>query len=111
MGYYTDYKIEIKTEDGKPYNALGDMISELEKISGYSFEYDDSITSEDSIKWYSYRKNMQMLSKQYPNLLFEVYGIGEDSLDYWVEYHQDGKYQYCNAEIIYPKFDINKLEK
>lgn len=109
MGYYTAYVLNLPaenplTEDGlTQMDEIVDAFQVFEEGSardGYWYGY---------AKWYDYEQDMARLSKQFPDILFELHGNGEDQEDIWYAYFQDGKVQHCQAEIYFAPFDPKKL--
>ncbi len=101
MGYYTEYYLSANDQsivDGAEEN--------LYNISGYQIEFGWN----DGCKWYDHVKDMKLLSKMYPEVIFTLQGEGEESDDLWVKYFKNGKMQECKAEITYEKFDESKLK-
>lgn len=47
--------------------------------------------------------------KGYPEIIFVVYGEGEESGDMWKAYYKNGKQQIEPAVITYGEFDESKL--
>lgn len=83
MGYYTNYRLYVPDVD--PIVA-DDLQREIDKMnvfqdndvkSNYLYAYD---------KWYDYEKDMCILSKRFPEILFELSGEGDDSDDLWITY-------------------------
>lgn len=110
MGYYTSYSITIKNVDEFPENVYHDIL----KVSTYG--EDDVMLSHSSIdtapiKWYDAIEDMIEISKKYPSYIFEIYGDGEESDDYWKQYIQNGKTQNANLRFIWDEFDENKLQE
>jgi hypothetical protein len=97
MGYYTYHELETNgnTEEHK------DNIEELSEYVGLW---------EDSCKWYNHQEDMKAYSKQHPNVVFSLFGDGEEVDDRWVEYYMDGKVQEELAKIVYPPFDKSLLK-
>lgn len=60
-------------------------------------------------KWYDSDEDMCLLSSKFPNLLFELAGIGEDSKDLWKAYFVNGAKQNAPGKVIYDEFDPKKL--
>jgi hypothetical protein len=106
MGYYTDYKLKIITN---PNHVDEDKIfTELEEISGYGgFSHYDGELYE--AKWYYHNSDMEKLSKRYPEILFQLDGVGEEKSDIWRTFFKDGKSQRTNAKITFDDFDESKL--
>lgn len=89
MGYYTNYKLTSKPE------ATDEIRVDLENfIDNYQFYFDDkndSIIPSDEIKWYDHDQDMKLFSKKYPNHIFYLVGIGEDTWhDIWRKTFQNG---------------------
>ena len=100
MRYYTEFEISYATKDeeeAKAITAAGTKISEpLETIleEGY-------ITA----KWYDHDRDMIKLSKQFPEIVFRLKGLGESSDDMYMIYYNQGKMQFALAEISYRAFN------
>lgn len=54
---------------------------------------------------------MLRLSAAFPDVLFTLFGAGEEGGDLWRSYYRGGMVQHAPAEIAYPSFDPAKLEK
>jgi hypothetical protein len=107
MGYYTDFKLEIKDSSVDVDNVL----EELQSISGYRFYIKDGrIESYDVIKWYDHILDMRNISMKFPNVLFYLYGNGEDEGDMWLEYYLNGSYQRAKTIIAYSELLPNAWE-
>lgn len=101
MGYYTDY--ELTANPGPGDTTPGTLAKAVAQIDGGIFEQWHTDTWTCTAKWYSQEKDMYNLSKQFPDVMFELCGDGEDSDDKWREYWQNGSMQHCHMEI--PPFD------
>lgn len=99
MGYYTWYRIEI-TPDSEEVRAFIDAAANL----SYALDEDG-----DSCKWYNHEDDMLRLSREFPDILFELHGEGEEAGDLWRKYFKNGKVQRCPAIITYDAFDESKL--
>lgn len=124
MGYYTRY--ELTLEDTGKYNT-SDIVSymkEMYKESGeekfypFSYDFDDYIGLDknyylymcsDECKWYDHTEEMLEMSKRFPNAVFCLYGVGEESEDIWYTYYKNGKSQYCPAKIVFDEYDESRL--
>ena len=100
MGYYTNYRLEIQGKTDIDHSE------EIQKQTGYYISEDYS----EDYKWYDNEDDMKLHSSQHPDLLFVLYGEGEESGDLWVKYFKNGKMQRCNAIITYEEFDESKLQ-
>ena len=102
MGYYTRYRLEISEEqDG--------LAEDFPQTYGEGFFTELISHGSDDIKWYEHDSDMRLISEQYPDILFTLYGEGEEPGDLWIKYYQNGKCQTENAKITFGKFDKNKL--
>jgi len=98
MGYYTEYSLTAE-------NSQEDIKARIEEVSGYS----DLFTGE-KWKWYDHEEDCKAVSKEFPNVLIELEGIGEESPDLWRKYFKNGKMQICRGQITYPKFSEDLLK-
>ncbi len=112
MGYYTTYDLTLRDpkdmtviEDSHIIEKVVAMLKEKD-IIGYALSED--LSCYDSAKWYDYEQDMLGISREVPDVLFCLWGCGEDAGDLWTQYFLNGKSQYCRAEI--PPFDPAKLE-
>ncbi len=56
----------------------------------------------DEMKWYGHENDMAALSKEYPNVLFILNGVGEEFPDAWCLWAQNGAVEKVYAEIKIP---------
>lgn len=100
MGYYTRYKVEILNGeiDEKEFSDV------FEKVTGYPYDM-----LEDDIKWYDCKKDMKIISRDYPSVIFEVSGEGEEAGDLWKWYIKNGEMQVARAKITYDLLDPDKF--
>lgn len=104
MGYYTNYSLEV---DGG--NGL-DIIADLKAVcDNASYALCDDGSTSDQLKWYDHESDMIAFSRKYPDVLFTLYGAGEESGDIWRQYFLNGKSQIAKAIITYDPFDETKL--
>ena len=102
MGYYTDFELSFTTHNAQ----LDDSIrSELQGISGYI----SNCGYLENAKWYNWTKDMKELSLNYPEVLFELEGKGEEQGDHWRAYFKGGKSQVVKAVITFEKYNESKL--
>lgn len=118
MGYYTDYELTISAfqdEMNSGSNEISalvakDLEKEIEMMNVFE-QGDCSMGWYANSKWYDHETDMLLLSKRFPEVLFELSGVGEEYNDIWTSYFHDGASQHCPAEITYPPFDVSKLVK
>jgi hypothetical protein len=102
MGYYTDHRIKIYSEGMKPIllKDLNNHKRRIGKITGYLYD-----TFDCQIKWYKCNDQMKEYSKEYPNLIFEITGYGEEVQDIWRTYYKNGKSQNERAIVSFAEFN------
>lgn len=123
MGYCTLYDLRVYTSD---LSVIDRVTEELRKrdIINYALEddpveiparkYDPEAYYEygtcDMVKWYDHEDDMREISMAIPDVRFTLSGDGEDSADIWEKHFWNGLCQRCQAEIVIPPFDPDKLE-
>ena len=121
MGYYTDYELTVefyardKLSGKETYRSLDTLTAEeiskeLDKMG--VFDTIDLIGGwcYANCKWYEHDHDMLLLSWKFPDVLFTLHGIGENSDDMWYAYYLNGKMQYCPAQIEYDEFSAQRLD-
>lgn len=109
MGYYTNYVVRAKNI----YNpATEDFISNFLETAYYPFHQRGDTWSIDESKWYDCHKDMLRLSKrpEVKDVLFEVFGEGEDRDDSWVAYFKNGKMVKYKPTVTWPEFSEDDLK-
>ena len=135
MGYYTEYTLvidnsQVKGEVEKKKQSeieeiqqsnISDelkmrLIKDVEKTYRTSIVTQSDVidfltydTFEDQCKWYEHTEDMRKISEKYQNVIFSLYGNGEEGGDMWVKYFMNGKVQSEDAVITYADFDPKKL--
>ena len=138
MPYLTSYSLEIKRPDddtpesGEPQNSsqadqgglptireVAEYLAPFAKPtvrSGYSPENGEDIywtrilDSESETNWPHRQEEMARVSLNWPGVLFEITGEGEDAIsDSWREYYLDGKVHQVFGEMSYPDFEPDGL--
>ena len=124
MGYYTRHDLSVMNNKGK--YTISQIVSYMEKKYTqndwfYPFEYqlvellfdeeraNFTLEEDDMSKWYEHDEEMRELSKQFPEIVFRLHGIGEENGDEWYCYYKNGKKQICPAIITFDDYDENKL--
>jgi len=101
MGYYTRYSLEV--EGPNPESKYGHVIRRLRndcEEAEYALD-ENGDPSGDESKWYDHNNDLVKFSKQYPNLVFHLYGEGEEAGDLWYKHFQNGESQTCKAIITF----------
>jgi hypothetical protein len=107
MGYYTDYK--LTATDFADKDEEEKFESDLKTKCGYT-GWDFSSTGTDfemvlhEVKWYDHNDDMIALSKQYPHVLFELEGVGEEHGDMWRARYKNGESERVTARIVFDEF-------
>jgi len=102
MGYYTYFEIAIAAGD--------ESLLDSEKFA----EYFDEVTGynwplTEDIKWLNFEADIKHISGSYPDILFEIWGDGEDYEDKWHAYACNGELEVVYAEYTYPEIDYKKV--
>ena len=135
MGYYTEYTLvidnsQVKDEVEKKKQSeieeiqqsnISDelkmrLIKDVEKTYRTSIVTQSDVIDfltydpfDDECKWYEHTEDMRKISEKYQNVIFSLYGNGEEDGDMWVNYFMNGKVQTEQAVITYADFDPKKL--
>lgn len=105
MGYCTDFELMV---DGNV--DIVEIKQKLDHLSTYDFYLKERcVLSLDEAKWYDHVKNMRELSSFYPDVVFTLFGVGEEQGDIWREYYKGGRLQRENAKITFDPYDESKL--
>ena len=120
MGYYTYYTMNVSNthrDNGKlvvetepiPSIVAGDLENAMKDLDVLEGDVSGGYYSGDTIKWYEWEEDIRNLSKEFPDILFEVSGDGEESEDFWIAYFLNGKMQFCPGRIVYDDFSESAL--
>lgn len=116
MGYYTDFDLKIISDkkffnvECKHCNATGIVqMSPYEAVTS-KYEYLRAENLDDSQKWYEYNENMIEVSEEFPDILFQLNGAGEEPGDIWVKYYKNGRSQEARLNLELDGFDPDKLK-
>jgi len=109
MGYCTSYELSI-IEGNITINEIYDQWN-MGKIhfEGFDYAIDEDGMRIDDVKWYDHVDDMRVLSKLFPDVLFLLYGEGEDSGDVWKKYFKNGKMHNCSTFITFEEYDESQL--
>lgn len=111
MGYYTTF--DLTWDDFSETPGIDDQIADYFgqlpywQDGGYEFSGSDIFIPE--AKWYDVDDDMFKLSRAFPEVLFHLWGNGEEADDLWTEHWRNGKYQHCHAEI--PPYDEYEMRE
>jgi hypothetical protein len=111
MGYYTAYSLNFDKKingdfvDNDTVIKIGDYIED--GLDGYALDRDGDYT--DSVKWYEHDDFMTRMSREFPDVIFDLYGEGEEAGDMWHKYYVNGRRQIAKGVITFDEFDPLKL--
>ena len=114
MGYYTYFNCRVIDEgsyDNEYIKKAANRLSEIMDYDGDEKE-DFNFISYDSMKWYECEDDMKKLSKEFPDMVFEISADGEESDDFWMEYFLNGDAYYCRGRVVFdppPVWAENKM--
>jgi hypothetical protein len=74
-------------------NWVKESIKDYDFINNYYFE--------ESSKWYEFNSDMLKLSEMFPNVVFCLWGEGEDRDDNWRVVYNDGSAASSHGKIVY----------
>lgn len=107
MGYHTYYTLDFPDLNRSPHNQ--EELDSILELIRYHIGFKLSLDGDECAKWYDHDDHMLGISTSYPNILFRLYGEGDEKEDLWFTYYLNGKMQHCPAEFTFPKFDETKL--
>ena len=107
MGYHTAFELSIINSE----ISISDVFSQLSEneFSGLGYAIDQDGCCIDNVNWFDHEEDMTALSLKFPDIVFMLYGDGEDRDDKWVKYFKNGKIQACYGQIVYDEYDESKL--
>lgn len=109
MGYYTAYTLRVKDTGAYTFEELDAAIEQINRDLEFASWEGDQYWSGSELVWDSHEKDMVKLSKQFPNVLFVLSGVGDLPEDLWKKYFYNGLVQRAPAIITYDEFDKCKL--
>ncbi len=101
MGYYTTYWLSATRNDDDASDAIKALVDENENANMAIDEYGDCC---DAVKWYDHEKELTEFSTKFPDVLFNLSGLGEENEDIWDLYVQNGQSIRIRAIVYKPKF-------
>ncbi len=126
MSYQTIYRLEWKEENptanevaralaltgetGSQDQRLAGLFSDAAALEKEAALLKQIIEGDDETTWYEHEADVSRVSRLWPEVVFTLYLNGEDSKDFSVEYHRNGKVHREPGEIVYGEFDPEKLE-
>lgn len=109
MGYYSSFELSVvRSSESKdiPEFSWWDFETIFNGITDYRMIGNRL----ENVKWYRHKEDMLVISKMYPDYVFELTRTGEEEGDIVRYYHHNGMMQTATAAISFAAFDKNKLE-
>ncbi len=109
MGYYTKFELHAYSAESKSpisEEREEEIAARLWEITSGSDRYTPRNFEDcfgDTMKWYHHEEDMTTLSKEYPNILFVLEGIGEEFPDAWRKWFYNGVVEASYAKVVYPR--------
>lgn len=112
MGYKTRYSLSVYAKEATLKPAEMDTVIEKLRAQDEDARYAlyNNGDSQTECKWYAHEKAMRAISKAYPDVVFELEGIGEEQPDMWRKYFYRGLMQDVKAVITYESFNPDLLK-
>lgn len=85
MSYYTKFDFR------RAYGPKGEYTEALKEIDGCLGGDDISSVEAVYAKWPDYESDMEHVSKNYPGVVIQIDGTGEDSGDVWRDFWRNGE--------------------
>ena len=116
MGYHTEFCLfAYPVSDPEIADRIEEALHSCGVI-GYALSGDYQFAEDgveffsyDSVNWFNHEEDMRAISKEFPDIHFELHGEGEINDDIWTQHFVGGKAQLCTAEIVIPPFDPSEL--
>ena len=106
MGYYTKFDIKITGIDNA--NQAVQIAKEYDLQDYKISNYETSLTAFYDGKWYDWVKDSVALTQNYPRILIEIHGEGEESEDIWKARIRNGECEIVQAKIVFDDFKVIK---
>ena len=109
MGYFTSYKLITNHPD---FEKIFEEYRKLYSENGFELSAGDIYNNSFVFvnKWDNIKESLIDFSKQYPNIVFTLYGYGEYANDVWCMYVKNGKSNLAKAKITFDNFDESVLQ-
>lgn len=106
MGYLTRYELDVDDDDDLKQQIQKFVEQKQQEDSDFAY----GLFYEEAVKWYCWQNDMKVISRNFPNQIITLNGIGEDHGDFWRCYFLNGKYHYVISQITFDSFDESKLK-
>jgi len=106
MSYQNRYDLDIVDGNVSLYTILSALNKEL---FSDLFEAVDEFGCPNAWLDWDFEEDMKVLSRTYPNVVFQVTVIGELHDDIWRQYFKNGKSYRVDGNIVFPRYDKELL--
>ena len=105
MGYYTDYDLQARPISAEQYESIDAALLLMnDRFERCGYENNVGSWCDNDDRWYGHDEDMIEFSKQFPDVMFVLYGHGENRGDEWRRYYQNGKTMLTPSYITYRPF-------
>lgn len=109
MGYCTSYSLYI--DDDPNCEKLQAVLEKEGEEADICYAVDeDGNTASSEARWYDWERDMRRISSLWPNFVFHLSGVGEESDDQWEATFRDGKAHIRRCQILIDPYDEACLE-
>lgn len=116
MGYLTSYSLRVIPHSYPREVIAGALTKATGSVGDDSANWDrmfiDELMDGDSEpqKWYGHDNDMVALSKELPDVLFRLSGVGEEQGDEWVKFYLNGEIEtHTRQRWVPPNFPLEKF--
>lgn len=104
MGYYTNFHLEVSSKTGGDVDpdTLQEVRDNFDEMFGYNGAFDEVTDWSAEWKWYDWEIDMKKFSAAFPDLRFELEGLGEERENWWTAWFHDGNVHKSCAKITPP---------
>ena len=109
MSYDTEFKLTARKLRNK--DQFDKLVEELTRKDILHYALDEGHYDEmhheaefyptEGVHWYQHAEDMVGIAESFPNVYFELEGVGETFGDFWKEYYHDMDVERCFGEIVY----------
>jgi len=100
MGYHTAYTLQAGCDE-TTFIQIKERIKQLARYDGIF---------NGPCKWYEHEYHMRTVSREFPTVLLQLEGVGEEHPDIWVKYFLSGNMHAEKGKVVFPPFDAQKLK-
>ena len=109
MSYKTVYSLEWAGDRPTMEDIVTVMVFTSNETNEDARTWRIILEGSDETTWYEHQEDMARVSRVWPGVTFTLNLNGEDSRDFLKEYYLNGKVQTAPGEIVYEKFQPEKL--